>query len=171
MQELSQYPDKIFHWADIAFLHRWWQDQSDQNRELVKNLVNENRLVFINGGWVMHDEALVSYKEMTANMRFGMDWLQETFGTKPSIGWQIDPFGESSVMPSVLHKLGFEALIGNRINPDFKTIMREEEGFNFYWQGHQVDPNKEDSKLFMSILENFYILPDLRMTDEDKFAN
>ncbi|CAI2377711.1 unnamed protein product [Moneuplotes crassus] len=170
-EELMTHPHKIFHWADIAFFERWWRDQDDQVRYDVKQLVFEDRLVFMNGGWVMNDEAVTSYKEMVVNMRTGLEFLWEIFGVRPRIGWQIDAFGASASMVSVLHKLGFENLVHNRLNPDFKTQMRSGDGYNFYWQGHQVDPNPEDSKIFCSILENFYILPDMRMTMEEKFLN
>lgn len=117
------------------------------------------RFVFMGGGWVMNDEALPSYKESLLNMRTGLDFLKETFNVRPKIGWQIDPFGSSALTVSVLHKLGYEVLVENRISQNFKNQLKKEDGFNFYWQGHQVSPKKEDVNLFTHIIQRHYNLP------------
>lgn len=166
IEELILYSDKIFHWSEISYLHRWWQDQTEATRNQVKQLVAKGRLVFINSGWVMHDEAITNYKEMVSNMKLGLDFVYENFGIKPSIGWQIDPFGASASMVSVLHKLGYKKLIGNRISPELKKQMRSNDGYSFYWQGHQVDSNEHDSKIFTTFMQSHYSLPEIRMIDD-----
>ncbi|CAI2377845.1 unnamed protein product [Moneuplotes crassus] len=152
-----------FHWSDMAFFYRWWQDQSTSIRNDVKKLVREGKFIFINGGWVINDEALPSYKESMAQMRLGLDFIQKEFGTRPHIGWQIDPFGSTGLTASVLKKLGFTAFIENRISNDFKKVLKDKEGYNFCWEGHQVDENKEDDRILTYILQYFYTLPGLRL--------
>ena len=163
VQSLLENDSYTFHWADTAFFNRWWQDQSDKTRNDVKKLVKDNRFIFINGGWVMNDEALPAYKESMNQMRTGLDFIQETFGVRPTIGWQIDPFGSTALTVSVLKKLGFTSFIENRISNDFKDELRRKDGYNFFWQGHQVDENKEDDRLLVHILQFFYTLPALRL--------
>jgi hypothetical protein len=164
---LISHPDKKFNWSDIAFFHMWWQQQDEHMKQEVKKLVAEDRLVFMGGGWVMNDEALPSYKETMLNMRTGLDFLKETFNVRPKIGWQIDPFGSSALTVAVLHKLGYEALVENRISANFKQKLSEEDGFNFYWQGHQVSKNKEETNLFTHIIQRHYNLP--QVWSEDQF--
>lgn len=156
VEVLVAQPDKIFHWSDMAFFEYWWQRQAGKVRSQVYTLVEEKRLVFIGGGWVMNDEALPAYKESLLQMRTGLDFLRDTFGVRPTIGWQIDPFGSSALTVAVLSKLGYDAIVENRVSLDYKKKLGNEDGFNFYWQGHQVDEEHEDSLLFAHLLTDHY---------------
>ena len=48
-----------FNFADIIFLERWWNDASEDLRNMMRNLVKEGRIQFVGGHWVMPDEATV----------------------------------------------------------------------------------------------------------------
>ena len=156
MNLLEKEENKKFNWSDIAFFYKWWDEQGPEMKNLVRKLVKEDRLVFMGGGWVMNDEALPSYKEMLLQMRLGLDFLQDNFGVRPNIGWQIDPFGSSAVSISVLYKLGYDGFVGNRMSQNFKDKLAKEDGFNFYWQGHQVSNNQSEAVLFTHILQKHY---------------
>jgi hypothetical protein len=47
-----------------SFFTRWWDEQSDATRELVKKLVREGQLDFVNGGYVQNDEAASHFVAM-----------------------------------------------------------------------------------------------------------
>ena len=163
---LTRQKDKTFHWADYAFFARWWKDQDETMRYNTKLLIEENRFIFINGGWVMNDEAIPSYKQALIQMRLGLDMMNHTFGKRATIGWQVDPFGSSSVTVSNLHKLGYDAYIENRISNEFKDKLKNKDGYQFYWEGHKVSKDKLESNLFCYILQFFYVLPQVRF-DQD----
>ena len=156
---LTQQKDKAFHWADYAFFMRWWKDQDETMRYKTKHLIEEDRFIFINGGWVMNDEAVPSYKQALIQMRLGLDMMNYTFGKRATIGWQVDPFGSSSVTISNLHKLGYDVFIGDRISQDYKETLRNKDGNLFYWEGHQVAKEKSESNLFSYMLQYHYDVP------------
>ena len=54
-------PTKRFAYAEVAFFSRWWRAQRAPRRAAVRQLVAQRRLVFVNGGWCMHDEAAASF--------------------------------------------------------------------------------------------------------------
>lgn len=59
--------------------------------------------------------------------------LNETFGEcgRPRVGWQIDPFGHSREMASILSQLGFDGLFLGRIDyqdKDYRFKTRTPEG-------------------------------------------
>jgi lysosomal alpha-mannosidase len=56
----------------MAFFTRWWQEQSETTKGIVRNLVNEGRLEFINGGWCMNDEATAHYVDIIDQMSLGL---------------------------------------------------------------------------------------------------
>ncbi|XP_037486179.1 alpha-mannosidase At3g26720-like isoform X2 [Triticum dicoccoides] len=76
---------------------RWWRQQNDIIKGTVKGLVSPGRLEFINRGMCMHDEATVCYIDMIDQTTLGHRFINEEFSQIPRIGWQIDPFGHSTV--------------------------------------------------------------------------
>jgi hypothetical protein len=47
-------------------------------------------------------------------MTEGNLYLQNTFGVNVSIGYQIDPFGHSSLTPTLFSAMGYNNLVGNQ---------------------------------------------------------
>lgn len=47
-----------------SFFTRWWDEQTEATQNVVKKLVSDGQLTFMNGGWVQHDEAAAHYVAM-----------------------------------------------------------------------------------------------------------
>ena len=108
-------------------------------KKKVQRLVSSRQLEFVGGGWVQHDEALNDLDTITLQLEIGHTWLKDTFGISvPRTAWQLDPFGYSSLSPSLFTNFGYEYLVINRIEEDFKTKMREEQALQFIWQGSDL---------------------------------
>ncbi|KAF3852860.1 hypothetical protein F7725_006215 [Dissostichus mawsoni] len=73
-------PDRRFIYVETAFFYRWWRQQSSSMKQTVKQLVEEGRLEFVNGGWCMSDEATTHYSSVIDQMTLGLRFLNETFG-------------------------------------------------------------------------------------------
>lgn len=54
--ELQKNPNRTFIYVEIAFFERWWEEQDEKTKNVVKTLVKNKQLEFINGGWCMNDE-------------------------------------------------------------------------------------------------------------------
>ena len=65
---------------EIAFFSRWWNEQSSETKNIVRMLVQERRLEFINGGWCMADEATVTMTAIIDQMTEGHRFLMREFG-------------------------------------------------------------------------------------------
>ena len=63
-----------FIYVEVAFFNKWWVEQTDERKDLVKQLVNEGRLEFINGGWCMNDEATTHYVDIIDQMALGLKY-------------------------------------------------------------------------------------------------
>ena len=101
-----------------AFFQRWWNEQPEAVRATTRKLVSGGQLVFINGGWSMHDEACTHFVSMIENTALGHRFLKEQFGVLPRIGWQIDPFGHSATQAALLSaEVGFDATYFARLSP------------------------------------------------------
>lgn len=100
---------------------------------------------FMGGGWVMNDESLTDYKNAFLQIMTGVKWLEDTFNTRPRIGWQIDPFGNSPVTPSILSIFGYEGIVLSRIGTTFDYDLETSENSEFIWQGAKLD-NEGDGR-------------------------
>ena len=116
VNELLKDPAKRFTYVEMKFFSMWWQQQSEERKEAVRQLVREGRLEFVNGGWSMHDEACTHYEDMIDNMAKGHEFLEREFGVRPRIGWHLDPFGHSSANPRLFSDMGFDAWFFARLD-------------------------------------------------------
>lgn len=59
-------------YVESAYFWRWWEELDENDKEMVKNLINEGRLEFLHGGWCMSDEATPHYTAMIDQMTLGL---------------------------------------------------------------------------------------------------
>ncbi|CAM9878394.1 unnamed protein product, partial [Phaeothamnion confervicola] len=130
-------PARRFIYAEQAFLWRWWRQQDAKMRRNVKELVRTGRLSFVNGGWVMNDEAAAHYAAMIDQTTLGHRFIAATFGAAalPSVGWQIDPFGHSATQASLLGgAAGFDALFFGRIDYADRARRLADRSLEMVWR-------------------------------------
>lgn len=84
-----------------------------------------------------------------------------TFNEKPQIGWQVDPFGHSSLTPTLFSAVGYQALVINRIHYSLKASYKSNKHMEFMWKGcRECSPElKERLKIFTHILHTHYAAP------------
>jgi len=61
-----------FIYAEMAFFQRWWNQQNEEKKSIVRDLVDSGRLEFINGGWCMNDESSTHYVDIIDQMSLGL---------------------------------------------------------------------------------------------------
>ncbi|CAD7944036.1 unnamed protein product [Amoebophrya sp. A120] len=121
LSEINKTADRTFHYVEQAFFQRWYANQNETRRDFLKALIKAGRFQFLNGGWVMHDEATAHFLDMIDQTSLGHWFLLKEFGVKPKIGWQLDPFGHSILQVDLFgSKLGFTGLFFGRI--DYKDL-------------------------------------------------
>jgi hypothetical protein len=69
--ELSKDPSRHFTFCEISFFSRWWYEQTPKTKALVKTMIASGQITFVNGGWVMHDEAGAHYVSMIDQTTLG----------------------------------------------------------------------------------------------------
>jgi hypothetical protein len=129
--------ERVFNWAETAFFARWWQEQSPMRRLQVRELVRNEQLEFVGGGWVQHDEALTTFSGIIDQMTVGHRFLSRELGVVPRFAWQIDPFGHSTVNAELFARMGFEAQVGVRVHDAVKWRLSSGAGLDFVWLSEQ----------------------------------
>ncbi|CAF3921346.1 unnamed protein product [Adineta steineri] len=160
IEELVQNPERRFIYVEIAFFWRWWNQQSNDTRNIVKELVNAGRLEFISGGWCMHDEATTYYNSIIDQHTLGAEFLRDQFGecARPKIGWQIDPFGHSREVASLFAQMGFDGLFFARADYQDSDLRNSTKTMEMIWKG-SANLGRQ-SWLFTGLLADFYDPPD-----------
>ncbi|XP_059848318.1 lysosomal alpha-mannosidase [Hypanus sabinus] len=158
--QLQADPSKRFIYVEIAFFSRWWKQQSEETKDLVKQLVNEGRLEFVNGGWCMNDEATTHYSSIIDQMTLGFQFLNDTFGEcgRPRVAWHIDPFGHSREQASLFAQMGFDGFFFGRL--DYQDKMNREylRQMEMVWRASANLP-QPTADLFTGVLPNGYNPP------------
>ncbi|KAJ9562484.1 hypothetical protein OSB04_007644 [Centaurea solstitialis] len=151
--------NRKFIYVEIAFFQRWWNQQSELLKTKVKELVNSGQLEFINGGMCMHDEATPHYIDLIDQTTLGHMFINREFGQKPRVGWQIDPFGHSSVQAYLLGaEVGFDSLFFARMDYQDRAKRKNEKTLEVVWQGSRSLGSS--SQIFTGIFPRHYDPPD-----------
>lgn len=119
---LELLPDVKFVWAEIYFLARYLQDYPEMKPKVI-SMNKQGRFEIVGGGWVQHDEATVDLEMAIRQTEAGFDYISRELGIdKLKIGWQLDPFGHSSLTPALFEKMGIEVLVFSRVEYNFRVI-------------------------------------------------
>ncbi|CAL8087779.1 unnamed protein product [Orchesella dallaii] len=161
VEQLQQNPDRRFIYVESAFFWRWWRNQGEKTREIVRKLINNGQLEFIMGGWSMNDEGCTHYSGLIDQMSLGLRYLNDTFGecAIPKIGWQIDSFGHSREQANLFAQMGFDGLFVGRIDYQYKNYLIRNKQMEMIWSG-SPDSLGKPSWLFTGVLFNYYQPPD-----------
>lgn len=153
-------PTRRFIYVEMAFFSRWWKQQTNVTQDAVRNLVRQGRLEFVNGGWVMNDEAATHYGAIVDQMTLGLRFLQDTFGSDglPRVAWHIDPFGHSREQASLFAQMGFDGFFLGRIDYQDKFNRKKKLKMEELWRASaSLKPPAAD--LFTGVLPNNYNPP------------
>ncbi|XP_049286781.1 lysosomal alpha-mannosidase-like isoform X4 [Anopheles funestus] len=158
IQELLKDSTRRFIFVESAFMQKWYTEQNQEMREIVKNLVDEGRLEFIGGAWSMNDEASVHYQSVIDQFTWGLRFLNDTFGEcgRPRAGWQIDPFGHSREQGSLFVQMGYDGLFQGRLDFQDKSNRIAKQTMEMMWK---TSDSLESSELFTSGLYYIYAPP------------
>eukprot|EP00808_Paulinella_micropora_P008824 g57631.t1 len=134
LQQLLEDSSRTFVYVEQAFFQRWWDEQSEEVQQQMRDVVSSGQLEFLNGGWCMHDEASTHYIGMIDQTTLGHRFLKEEFGVIPRIGWQIDPFGHTATQAALLSaETGFDALFFGRIDYQDREARTNTSRLEFIW--------------------------------------
>jgi len=134
ISQLQMNPARRFIYVEIAFFQRWWREQNEGMKTIVRDLVRRGQLEFINGGWTMNDEACVYYTDAIDQMTEGHLFLLREFGVVPTIGWQIDPFGHAAAQATQFALMGFNGFFFARSDYQDYELRNKTKSLESIWR-------------------------------------
>lgn len=156
-----------FVWSETSFFSKWYESLGPTDKRLrdVHLLVETGRLEFVGGGWVQHDEANPGPEEVVNQIATGHEWLVRHFGERgrPRVGWQIDPFGHSALTPALFSRLGYDAVVINRIHHKAKAELKRTRDMEFVWDVEEASSGSGGGGggegIFAHVLHTHYSAP------------
>ena len=168
VKNLMENEKRTFVFSEISFFKKWWDNQNDTTKMNVKKLVKEKRFEFINGGYVMEDEAVGYYSDGIIQLRTGLEFLKKNFDVVPNIVWLLDEFGHTMAHAYVYSLFGFKKIILGRSTQDFKNKYHATKDLNLNW----VPFDKKNNSLFTHIVYDYYCPPSsIRTFCDDALLN
>ncbi|XP_060520105.1 lysosomal alpha-mannosidase-like [Cylas formicarius] len=159
MTSLKRKTERKFMFVETAFFWKWWNEQEEAVQNQFKSLVIDGQIQFVGGGWTMNDEAVTNYQSIIDQITWGLRRLNDTFGQCgiQRIAWQIDTYGHSSEMASILAGIGYDAVFLGRIDFQDRVKRLKEKSMELIWRG---SPSLgADSEIFTHILLDHYTAP------------
>ena len=124
---------KTFVINELFYFLKWYNSKDKKAQTNIKKLINQKRVEFVSGGYVVNDEATPLYYNIMDQIRIGHQFLQEEFGVIPKTGWYIDSFGHSAANAHILSKLNYENLVLGRLHYDYLNLLKDDKNTEFYW--------------------------------------
>jgi hypothetical protein len=155
VNNLIENKNRTFVYSEISFFKKWWDLQNDTTKENVKKLVSEKRFEFVNGGYVMGDEATSYFVDATIQLRLGLEFLKNTFNITPHIAWLLDEFGHTMSHAYMYSQFGYDKIVLGRSTQSFKDKYYKDQNLNLYW----VPFNDTNHKIFAHIIYDYYCPP------------
>ncbi|GIG29554.1 alpha-mannosidase [Cellulomonas marina] len=129
IQRMDEYPDFVFTCDQVVLLA--WVEESDPDLfARIRQRVAEGRWVNVGGWWVEPDCNMPMGESLVRQGLVGQRWLQSRFGRPATVGMNVDPFGHSASLPTVLRGQGMDSYLFLRPGPHESDL----DGTLFWWQ-------------------------------------
>lgn len=163
--QLEKRPSFKFCWSEVIYLSMWLEEYPERKKAL-KDLISNGKFEIVGGGWVQNDEALPDFESVLRQHEVGFDYIQKELNvSQVKIGWQLDPFGHSSLTAALFEKMGIESLFFARVDLRVKKFLEFTQNMEFVWKGEGFGSEKG---IFTHLLGNHYIFP--KFADNDNYG-
>ena len=91
-----------------AAMYEWVEKCDPELFEEIKQRVQEGRWVIVGGWWVQPDCNIPGNEGFVRQALYGIRYFQEKFGVDIRVGYNVDSFGHSGMLPQILKKTGMD---------------------------------------------------------------
>lgn len=128
--EVHEKAHRTFMNSEMGFFKRWYDEQPQENKATVKELLKTKYWEILGGGYVENDEACAYYDDIIDNYQLGSHYLETEFNYFPKVAISADSFGHSQSMAALLSHFGIQAFLVERSDEHILTKSKTE----FMWK-------------------------------------
>ena len=122
----EQYDGFVFNHNE-SILYEWVEEYEPVLFERIKKLVKEGKWKIVGGWYLQPDCNMPSGESLLSQIKIGNDYFMEKFGVKPTTAMNVDPFGHTRGLVSILRLCGYDSYMFMR-----PQKFRD----SFLWQGY-----------------------------------
>lgn len=126
---MNEFPEFIFTCACAAY-YKWVEENCPEMFEEIKKRVMEGRWVIVGGQWVQPDCNVPSGESFVRHGLYSQRYFLKKFGILARVGYNVDSFGHSAMLPQILRKCGMDYYVFQRPGPHEKELP----GSLFWWE-------------------------------------
>ena len=113
-----------------AVTYQWVAEDDPALFQAIRQAVADGRWALVNGWWLQPDCNIPSGESFARHALYGQRYLQEHFGQRARVGYNVDSFGHAGTLPQLLKLAGLESYVFFRPGPHEKTLPK---GL-FWWE-------------------------------------
>lgn len=124
--------------SSSAALYEWVEENEPGLFAEIRQRVAEGRWRIAGGWWIQPDGNLPSGESFVRQGLYGQRYFKEKLGVTATVGYNVDSFGHSGMLPQFLAKSGMDSYVFMRPEPHEKELP----GRLFWWEaddGSRVD--------------------------------
>lgn len=128
LERMKEFPDFIFTCACASY-YKWVEENCPEMFEEIKQRVSEGRWEIVGGWWLQPDCNMPCGESYVRHSLYGQRYFLEKFGRIARVGYNVDSFGHSGMLPQILVKSGMNFYVFMR--PDI--VENNELKKNLFW--------------------------------------
>jgi alpha-mannosidase len=113
---LDEFPDYVFT-SGGAVTYEWVRQDDPALFRRIQEFVAEGRWVLVNGWWLQPDCNIPHGESFVRHGLYGQRYLQQHFGTRATVGYNVDSFGHAGTLPQILRECGLDYYVFFRPGP------------------------------------------------------
>ncbi|WP_078431895.1 alpha-mannosidase [Metabacillus halosaccharovorans] len=129
LDRLNEYEDFVFT-SSSAVMYEWVEKNDPNMFEEIKEKIQEGRWIICGGWWLQPDCNIPSGESFVRQGLYGQHYFKEKFGVTATVGYNVDSFGHSGMLPQILQKSGMDHYVFMRPGPHEKGLP----GRLFWWE-------------------------------------
>uniref|UniRef100_UPI001F0CB776 alpha-mannosidase n=1 Tax=Cellulomonas endophytica TaxID=2494735 RepID=UPI001F0CB776 len=129
VDRMDEYDDFVFT-CDQVVLLAWVEEQDPELFARIRERVAEGRWVNVGGWWVEPDCNMPAGESFVRQGLVGQRWLTSRFGRPATVGMNVDPFGHTASLPTILRGQGIDSYVFLRPGPHESDL----EHTLFWWR-------------------------------------
>ena len=116
LDRLAEYDDFTFVSSSAVF-YAWVERHDPAMFEEIRQRVAEGRWEIVGGWWLQPDCNIPSGESFVRQALYGQRYFLEKFGVTAKVGYNVDSFGHTAMLPQLLKKAGLDYYVFMRPAP------------------------------------------------------
>ena len=127
LDRMNEFPEFIFTCACAAY-YEWVERNAPEMFEEIARRVREGRWVIVGGWWIQPDCNLPCGESFARHGLLSQRYFLEKFGVMAHVGYNVDSFGHSGMLPQILRQSCMDSYVYQRPDEEEKDLP-----YNLFW--------------------------------------